>query len=202
MSLCSNAGLACVTITGWAKGVDYRPGVAITSQPLNHSWNAVYVDGDWQLIDSHWGTRFLQSESNVAENLVYEFDDFYFLTVPEQLAYTHRPQDSVWQLLSEPQTAAQFEDYPLVKSYFFHNQMHFLPNQNHGVIHAKKGKPMSYCSYLFYTQYVTGIIYCFISALMLLVGWQEGHPACKRLSGGVLAWLSVWSKLQACMWPS
>jgi len=31
------------------------------------------------------------------------------------------------------------------------------------------------------------------SALMLLVGWQEGHLACKKLSGGVLAWLSVWS---------
>jgi len=31
------------------------------------------------------------------------------------------------------------------------------------------------------------------SALTLLVGWQEGHPACKKLSAGVLAWLSVWS---------
>jgi len=31
------------------------------------------------------------------------------------------------------------------------------------------------------------------SALTVLVGWQEGHPACKKLSGGVLAWLSVWS---------
>ena len=29
------------------------------------------------------------------------------------------------------------------------------------------------------------------SALTLLVGWQEGHPACKKLSGEVLAWLSV-----------
>ena len=33
-------------------------------------------------------------------------------------------------------------------------------------------------------------------ALTLLVGWQEGHPACKKLSGGVLAWLSVWSEMQ------
>jgi len=33
------------------------------------------------------------------------------------------------------------------------------------------------------------------SALMLLVGRQEGHPACKKLSGGVLAWLSVWSEV-------
>jgi len=38
------------------------------------------------------------------------------------------------------------------------------------------------------------------------VGWtagrEEGHPACKKLSGGVLAWLSVWSKVQTCIWPS
>jgi len=26
------------------------------------------------------------------------------------------------------------------------------------------------------------------SALTLLVGRQEGHPACKKMSGGVLAW--------------
>jgi len=26
------------------------------------------------------------------------------------------------------------------------------------------------------------------SALTLLVGRQEGHPACKKLSGGVLVW--------------
>ena len=40
------------------------------------------------------------------------------------------------------------------------------------------------------------------SALTLLVGRQEGHPACKKLSGGLLAWLSVWSKVQTCIWPS
>jgi len=40
------------------------------------------------------------------------------------------------------------------------------------------------------------------SALTLLVERQEGHPACKKLSGGVLAWLSVWSEVQTCIWPS
>ena len=40
------------------------------------------------------------------------------------------------------------------------------------------------------------------SALMLLVGRQEGHPACKKLSGAVLAWLSVWSEVQTCIWPT
>jgi len=55
------------------------------------------------------------------------------------------------------------------------------------------------------------------SALTLLVGRQEGHPACKKLSGGVLAWLSIWSEVlsgevlawlsiwsevQTCIWSS
>ena len=40
------------------------------------------------------------------------------------------------------------------------------------------------------------------SALTLLVGRQEGHPARKKLSGGVLAWLSVWSEVQTCIQPS
>jgi len=40
------------------------------------------------------------------------------------------------------------------------------------------------------------------SALTLLVGRQEGHPACKKLNGGVLAWFSVWSKVQTCILPS
>jgi len=41
-----------------------------------------------------------------------------------------------------------------------------------------------------------------LTALTLLVGRQEEHPACKKLSGGLLAWLSVWSKVQTCIWPS
>jgi len=36
------------------------------------------------------------------------------------------------------------------------------------------------------------------SALTLLVRRQEGHPACKKLSDGVLAWLSAWGEVQTC----
>jgi len=43
---------------------------------------------------------------------------------------------------------------------------------------------MLYFIYQFY--YLYGF-----SALTLLVGRQEGHPACKKLSGGMLAWLPV-----------
>jgi len=50
--------------------------------------------------------------------------------------------------------------------------------------------------YIFYMYFFA------FSALTLLVGRQEGHPACKKLSGGVLASLSVCSEVQTCIWPS
>jgi len=49
---------------------------------------------------------------------------------------------------------------------------------------------------------VSSVIDCIDSALMLLVGLQEGHLACKKLNCGVLVWLSVWGKMQICTWPS
>ena len=49
------------------------------------------------------------------------------------------------------------------------------------------------CCLVFMLGLVT--LYAF-SALMLLVGRQEWHPACKKLSGGALAWLSIRSEVQ------
>ena len=51
------------------------------------------------------------------------------------------------------------------------------------------------------TEYSCSVfsLVCAFSALTLLVGRQEGHPACKKLSGKVLAWCS---EVQTCIWPS
>ena len=58
------------------------------------------------------------------------------------------------------------------------------------------------CGCLFFSRHCSTSVLIAFSALTLLVGRQEGHPACKKLSGGVLAWLSVWSEVQTCIWPS
>ena len=34
------------------------------------------------------------------------------------------------------------------------------------------------------------------------LGGRKGIRSVKELSGGVLAWLSVWSEVQTCIWPS
>jgi len=57
------------------------------------------------------------------------------------------------------------------------------------------GKQKGLCTIVNYTLSA-------FSALTLLVGRQEGYPACKKLSGWVLVWLSVWSRVQTCIWPS
>jgi len=49
--------------------------------------------------------------------------------------------------------------------------------------------------YLNYLPTYLSYLYAF-SALTLLVGRQEEHPACKKLSDEVLTWLSVCSKVQ------
>jgi len=44
-----------------------------------------------------------------------------------------------------------------------------------------------------FLQHLQYFISLAFSALTPLVGRQEGHPACKKPSGGVLVWLSAWS---------
>ena len=58
-----------------------------------------------------------------------------------------------------------------------------------------------YKFYMYFIVYLCIIVIAF-SALTVLVRRQEGHPACKKLSGGVLVWLFVWSEVQTCIWPS
>ena len=69
---------------------------------------------------------------------------------------------------------------------------------------------LSFCIFEFCTvqsliSLIALLLLCYelsFSALTLLVGWQDGHPVCKKLSGGVLARVSVWGEVQTCMWPS
>ena len=70
------------------------------------------------------------------------------------------------------------------------------------LVPAHPGSPGQWAVKLVVVVVVASCVVIAFSALTLLVGRQEGHPACKKLSGGVLMWLSVWSKVLTCIWPS
>ena len=68
-----------------------------------------------------------------------------------------------------------------------------------------QGLGIGLTSYVVNSSVNSSVLQCWVnafSALTLLVGRQEEYPACKKLSGGVLVWLSVWIKVQTCIWPS
>ena len=152
-TMCLAAGIPCVLVSGVAKGVEYRPGVTVAQyrtgsaiqqdQRYNHSWNAVFIENSWQLIDAQWGTRCLQTTADVHsidydEALIYEYDDFYFMPDPSHLIYSHFPSDHRWQLMPTALDFHVFQNLPLAKSHFFVAELQFW-SHNIGVIKCPNG---------------------------------------------------------------
>jgi len=68
--------------------------------------------------------------------------------------------------------------------------------KTHGTLHPPTAHgPVLLYSLTFHRLYA-------FSALTVLFGRQEGHQACKKLSGVVLVWLSVWSEVQTAYGPA
>ena len=53
----SYAGLHCVEVKGHSKSVGYEPGMKITPDIFQNTWNCVLIAGDWRLIQCNWGAR-------------------------------------------------------------------------------------------------------------------------------------------------
>jgi len=104
-ALCQHAKVEAVKIPGFAKGAGYVPGTRGRGEP--HAWNAVKLDGKWQLLDATWGAGFVKNQA-----FVKEFNPFFFEPQPEQMIFSHLPKEPRWQLLAEPISAEVFEAQP------------------------------------------------------------------------------------------
>lgn len=96
------AGLEARTIIGYAKAYGYVSGAEFLGP--NHAWNAVRIDGEWQLLDVTWGAGRIEGL-----RFIRGYDPFWFLTPPEQFAFSHLPMDERWQLRQAPLSLQQFE---------------------------------------------------------------------------------------------
>ena len=111
------AGLEVKSIAGFAKGYVGAGGQHFDKP--NHMWNALKVDGEWRMIDSTWGAGYV-SNGRYKKAL----SEAFFLVPPEQLVFSHFPQDDNWQLQHTPHlTQKQFERLPEVKTTFFNNDI-------------------------------------------------------------------------------
>ena len=130
--LCDNAGLRCEIITGYARTNMNRVGEQFKS---NHRWNAVLLDSNWYLMDATWASGYITYGT---EQFVKAYDDYYFMTPPEQFIRDHYPEDSRWTLLTNPTTLKEFYRTPFKHSAFSkYSIVSFAPAK--GVIEASIG---------------------------------------------------------------
>lgn len=113
-ALGKEVGLDVISIKGYAKAYGYFPGTVLDKP--NHAWNAVKIDGQWRLIDSTWGAGYVRDGKYVKT-----VSEVFFLAAPEQLMFSHFPEEESWQLQATPHlTKPQFEALPTLEPAFFH----------------------------------------------------------------------------------
>jgi len=98
-AMCDRADVPCHIISGFAKAFDYKPGNKFNKS--NHSWNMVYLDGDYRLLDLTWSSGYI---TYVDDNWRYVIhpDIAQLFTKPEFFVEKHLPGDPKWQLLHYP----------------------------------------------------------------------------------------------------
>ncbi|XP_074516948.1 kyphoscoliosis peptidase [Sebastes fasciatus] len=114
--MCREVGIECQEVPGHSKGIGYLQGQSLQNVKSDHLWNSVLLGGQWFLLDACWGAGRVDMEH---ESFVKRFDDFYFLTDPEEFIDSHFPDEEKWQLLDTPIPLEEFESRVFKTSAFF-----------------------------------------------------------------------------------
>jgi len=133
-TLCEYSGIRSELVTGYA-----RTNWGSQKFRSNHTWNAVYVDSAWHLVDATWASGFI----SFSDEFVKQYDDSYFFPAPEHFIYTHYPEDPKWSLLSNPPTLHEFHRGPFHLTAFRKYSIgSFAPSS--GVVEAAVGDTLHF----------------------------------------------------------
>ncbi len=98
--LSRHAGLAAEVVDGYGRTASSNIG---GDGLINHSWNAVKLDGRWYLSDPTWSSGYIRDGRFIAE-----YNDIYFLADPALFVLSHYPKDTRWILM---ENAPQLRDF-------------------------------------------------------------------------------------------
>lgn len=122
-TMCQEAGLNSVIIQGYVKDWIFDNGDTLFIP--RHSWCAVYIKGNWELIDPVLGagiitghTGWLKQQINKIskagpdygdkERFVFKYNPKYFMFPPKEFRRTHLPADPLWQLTQSKMSLETF----------------------------------------------------------------------------------------------
>ncbi len=109
-ALCNYAGLRAEIIFGYARGSK-----GMRRFGCNHSWNVVFVDYKWELMDVTWASGYISARGG---EFVKEFDENYFMPPPAAFIEEHYPDDLQWTLMDDPPLMAEFRNSPYKQKTF------------------------------------------------------------------------------------
>jgi hypothetical protein len=133
-TLCDYAGLKSEIITGFARSGHQK------NFKSNHRWNAVMIDSTWHLLDVTWASGHSTFNS---DDFIKRFNDYYFLTPPDDFIRDHYPEDLNWTLMNESPTPREFNLSPLkYQGYQRFKITSYFPQK--GMIEASIGDTLSF----------------------------------------------------------
>lgn len=129
------------------KSAAYEVSKKVDREAMGAQWNAVYVDGSWRLIDTFWASSCVvgrksgewsvmdidgvlaDTNDEETEGITrHKVNEFYFLTDPDYLIWTHYPDEHQWQLLKKPVSQREFEEHFYVRERFYYLGMGMREN--------------------------------------------------------------------------
>jgi Transglutaminase-like superfamily len=101
-TLCDHAGIKAEVIYGYARTNSNR------RFAVNHTWNSVFIDSSWYLLDVTWASGVV----SYGNEYIRQYNDLYFLTPPSDFIREHYPEDPQWTLLKDPPVYREFAQSP------------------------------------------------------------------------------------------
>ncbi len=127
-ALCEQFGLPSKVILGTGK-TQIRE-VALGKTFKNHTWNAVWIGGKWNLMDPSWASGHVDM---ISGRFIRQFLDHYFFTKPEDFIKHHLPANPEWQLLDQPINTSTFFSAPIFFPEYFKSGI-TLSSKTSGII--------------------------------------------------------------------
>jgi hypothetical protein len=96
--LCRQSNMAARYVAGYGKA-------RLNDDRLEpHAWNAIRIEGNWEIFDVTWASNSLQNDSS---DLSVDFEKW-FMTPPTQFARQHWSYDPIFQFTNELTSRAEF----------------------------------------------------------------------------------------------
>jgi hypothetical protein len=133
--MCEIAGLRCEMIDGYTKSKPYQVGIMGI---VNHSWNAVWIDSAYILLDATWAAGYCSEDESTSKltGFTKRFNEYYWMPSFQDLSRNHFPKDPKW-IFANNYTKEKYANNPYYASPLL-DKLHLLDPLS-GVIEAKQG---------------------------------------------------------------